>query len=142
MFEASASGQSLPLVSKSTQPQNQSKCVHSLLLTVYAPVKVMTDLEWLHLSVLQPVSTLHLSKRFASVLLGSPVACRDEMTSARAAKSTGRSEVQSNNHVSIIANQCLQVVDLFLCYWEYTTTGTSVCVMVSRETVLSWPNCA
>ena len=46
MFEASASGQSLPLVSKSTQPQNQSKCVHSLLLTVYAPVKVMTDLEW------------------------------------------------------------------------------------------------
>lgn len=44
------------------------------------PVKVMTELEWLHLSVLQPVSTLHLYKRFPNLLLGSPVAHRDEMT--------------------------------------------------------------
>lgn len=106
------------------------------------PVKVMTELEWLHLSVLQPVSTLHLYKRFPNLLLGSPVAHRDEMTSAGAAKSTGRSEVQSNNHVSIIANQCLLVVNLFLGYWECTTTDTAVSVMVSGKKVLTWPNCA
>lgn len=106
------------------------------------PVKVMTELEWLHLSVLQPVSTLHLYKRFPNLLLGSPVAHRDEMTSAGAAKSTGRSEVQSNNHVSIIANQCLLVVNLFLGYWECTTTDTAVSVMMSGKKVLTWPNCA